>query len=146
MHHCIIHDHLNYQLNKKWWKTRLLIPLITRESLASVFDLHHFGSERKQFLYPPLARCSPDSQCSVWHHPGLHPSSSGLMGILSRTPMPVFVAHLSRNATSAALQKQQALFLGARKKGGHDITWSGILPDGFRHICEPRIKERLKFV
>lgn len=140
------HNMTIYQLNKKWWKTSLLIPLITIEGLASVFDPHHFGFKRWQFLHLPLARFSPGSHCSVWHHPGLHPSSSGLMGTLSRTPMPVFIAHLSRNATSAALQKQQVLFLGARKKGGHDIIWFGILPNGFIHINEPWIKERLKFV
>lgn len=124
----------------------MLIPSITRESLASVFDLHHFASERWQFLHLSLACCRPDSHCSAWHHPGLHPSSSGLMGTLARTPLPVFIAHLSRNTTSAALQKQQALFLGARKKGGHDIAWSGILPNGLIHIYKRKIKEKLRFV
>lgn len=102
------------------------MTLIRREGMASAFDLHHSGSESQQRPHLSLLlSVAQPAGCRLWSHRRLHPSPSRLMGTLSMTPAPVFTPHLARAATSAALQKQQALFLDARRRACQGLLFEG---------------------
>lgn len=118
------HNMTIYQLNKKKGRKQGCSSLWLPERAWHLSVIYTMLPLRGSsfFIFPLLGVAQT---ATVRDHSGLHLSSSGLMGTLSRTPMSVFIAHLSRNTISAALQKQQALFLGAIKKRRqwHHMVW-----------------------